>query len=42
MIHLISGPVVLSGTPPFTFRGFDKTFADFQMHVKQSMMLPLP
>ncbi|KAK7084099.1 maintenance of protein location in nucleus [Halocaridina rubra] len=31
MIHLISGPVVLSGTPPFTVKGNDTAFADFNM-----------
>ena len=38
MIHLISGPVVLSGTHTFLIRRIDKAFADFKMHVKQSMM----
>ena len=38
MIHLISGPVVLSGTPSFTIRGIDKAFVDFKMYIKQSMM----
>ena len=37
MIHLISEPVVFSGTP-FNFRGIDKAFTDFKMHVKQNMM----
>ena len=41
MIHLISGPMVLSGTLPFTIRGIVKAFADFKMHVKQSVMEPL-
>ena len=38
MKHLISGPVVLSGTHTFTIRGIDKAFVDFIMHVKQSRM----
>lgn len=36
MVNLISGPVVLSGTPS-TITGIDKAFADFKIHVKHSI-----
>lgn len=37
MIHLISGPEVLAGTP-CAVRVSDKAFADFEMFVKHRMM----
>ena len=38
MIHLIAGPILLTGTNPFTIRGIDKALADFKNHVRVSLM----
>lgn len=38
MIHFISGPVVLSGTSPFTIKGIGKAFVDFKIHANHSKM----
>ena len=38
MIHLIAGPILLTGTTPFTIRGIDRTLANFKTHVRASLM----